>query len=567
MTAGSLAAALALHRGGALVEAERAYRALIAASGHPDAMQLLATLLHQRGRSAEALDWLDRALPQLAQRDAAESNRAAILLALQRHHEALATTEAVLARRPDHVGAQQHRRLALWALARAATDLVAQAAAYASYFAAGGDAPEARLEFGNVLQNVGEAEAAVAEFDAARKAWPKAPEAASASLIAAHFDPVATTATLAERAREAADRYVQQAPAVSALGTRDARIFGFYSPRFADGPVASLVLPVLRELRARGVRVVLYSGFDHDAGDARAYREVADDFREIGGLDDAGFVTLAAADRIAVLFDLCGHAPGNRLRAFAARLAPLQVSWGDWFCTTGLSTMDVFIGDAVTTPPDEDALYAERVVRLPTRFAYALPADAPPPSRRVPDDVCFASFNRLSKLTAPTCAAWARILARVPGSSLLLRSGGLEQASLCARVAARFAAHGIAPERLRFEPFGAYHDTLARYRDVRVALDPFPFNGCVTTFDALAMCVPVVALRGRSLVARQSAALLTAAACQDWVANEVDAYVDLAATLAQDATNEAARARLASAAVRPIFEVAAFTDHLLAALA
>ena len=61
----------------------------------------------------------------LAQRDAAESNRAAILLALQRYPEALATAESVLSRRPDHVGAQQHRRLALWALARAATDLVA----------------------------------------------------------------------------------------------------------------------------------------------------------------------------------------------------------------------------------------------------------------------------------------------------------------------------------------------------------------------------------------------------------------------------------------------------------
>ena len=77
----SLPALLALHRAGRLDEAERGYRTVIAASASADAMQLLASLLHQTGRSAEALDWIEQALPSLAHRDAAESNRAAMLLA------------------------------------------------------------------------------------------------------------------------------------------------------------------------------------------------------------------------------------------------------------------------------------------------------------------------------------------------------------------------------------------------------------------------------------------------------------------------------------------------------
>ena len=70
MNAPALGDALALHRAGRLSEAEAGYRAIIAATADAEAMQLLASLLHQDGRSREALAWLDRALPRLARRNA-----------------------------------------------------------------------------------------------------------------------------------------------------------------------------------------------------------------------------------------------------------------------------------------------------------------------------------------------------------------------------------------------------------------------------------------------------------------------------------------------------------------
>jgi predicted O-linked N-acetylglucosamine transferase (SPINDLY family) len=561
----SLPEVLALHRAGQLDEAETGYRDLIAASGNADAMQLLASLLHQGGRSAEALGWLDRALPHLAQRDAAESNRAAILLALDRPDEAWATAERVLRRTPAHAGAQRNRAFALLAIARGHLDLVAASAAYARYAAARGDDALAFLEYGNVQQNIGAAEDAIASFERARMLAPQVPEVASAALIAAHFDRDADTAALAARARRAGALYAPVLPERAPVAG-DRRCVGFYSPRFGDGPIASLILPVLRELAQRGVRLVLFAGFEHDDVESRAFRAVADAWHVVGAVDDAEFARRVSAERIGVLVDLCGHAPGNRLRAFAARLAPLQVSWGDWFCTTGVRAMDVFLGDPVSTPAQEDAEYSERVLRLPsTRFAYALPADAPA-AASAPGEPCFASFNRLSKLTAATLAAWARILHACPGATLLLRSGGLEQASLQAHTRARFAAHGVAPERLRFEAFGSYADTLARYRDVTLALDPFPFNGCVTTLDALAMGVPVLALKGRSLVARQSAALLHALDCADWVADNVDGYVTLASRLLEPSAQADARARLKRARGAGPFAVGAFVDAWWAAV-
>jgi len=558
--------ALALHRAGRLSEAEAGYRAIIAATADAEAMQLLASLLHQDGRSHEALAWLDRALPQLALRDAAQSNRAAMLLALGRFDEAVASAEQVLARNPHHAGATQNRRLALLGQARAGGELLAKARHYARYAAAGGDDPVAFLEFGNALQNIGAAEKAIAAFERARELDPHSPGIASAALIAAHFRADADAAALARRARAAAAVHSRGVSARDA-GGRDADCFGFYSPRFGAGPLASLVLPVLRALARRGIRIVLFSGHAHGEAEALAFRALAAAWHDVGEMDDESFAACVARERVGVLFDLCGHAPGNRLRAFAARLAPLQPSWGDWFCTTGLPNMDLFIGDAVTTPASEEHCFSERVLRLPrTRFVYALAQDAPVASAEPPAAVCFGSFNRLSKLGDDTVACWARILAAVPRSTLLLRSDGLEQASLRDHTAQRFAAHGIEPARLRCDGFGSHADTLRRYGAVSVALDPFPFNGCVTTCDALAMGVPVVALHGASLVARQSAALLHAIGCEDWVATDVDGYVERACALAAPQANRAARARLGDRGRLAIFDAEGFADELLAAL-
>ncbi|MBK6280704.1 MAG: hypothetical protein IPF57_22485 [Gammaproteobacteria bacterium] len=111
---------------------------------------------------------------------------------------------------------------------------------------------------------------------------------------------------------------------------------------------------MLRALARRGIRIVLFSGHAHGEAEALAFRALAAAWHDVGEMDDESFAACVARERVGVLFDLCGHAPGNRLRAFAARLAPLQPSWGDWFCTTGLPNMDLFIGDAVTTPASEE---------------------------------------------------------------------------------------------------------------------------------------------------------------------------------------------------------------------
>jgi predicted O-linked N-acetylglucosamine transferase (SPINDLY family) len=90
----------------------------------------------------------------------------------------------------------------------------------------------------------------------------------------------------------------------------------------------------------------------------------------------------------------------------------------------------------------------------------------------------------------------------------------------------------VNPDRLSFVPHVGVREYFQNYRQVDVALDPFPFNGGTTTCDALWMGVPVVTLRGSTGVGRAGVSILTNAGLPELIADTPDAYVEVAAKLA-----------------------------------
>jgi len=103
------------------------------------------------------------------------------------------------------------------------------------------------------------------------------------------------------------------------------------------------------------------------------------------------------------------------------------------------------------------------------------------------------------------------------------------------RVLAVMERRGIAASRLilrgRSDELGAH---LEGYRDVDIALDPFPFTGSTTTFESLWMGVPVVTLAGDHMAARWGASILRAAGLDELITDSQAAYVATATALAGD---------------------------------
>ena len=146
--------------------------------------------------------------------------------------------------------------------------------------------------------------------------------------------------------------------------------------------------------------------------------------RVLAGLDNARVAALIAADDLDLLVDLAGHTGHNRLPVFARRPARVALTWLDYVSTTGMSTIDYRVSDAIADPPGvAEAGHSERVLRLPVpAWCWSPPAAAqepgPPPLARVGTPT-FGSFNHAMKLTDATLALWRPLFASLPAARLV----------------------------------------------------------------------------------------------------------------------------------------------------
>lgn len=299
-----------------------------------------------------------------------------------------------------------------------------------------------------------------------------------------------------------------------------------------------------------------------DPSEQAGYRDYdLDVIWQVGSLDDERIAGLLAAAGIDVLVDLNSYSAPRWLRLFPRRPAPVQIGWFNSFATYGFDCFDGIVGDDVVIPIEEEGYFTERVLRVPGTYLafevlYAVPDVAPPPCCRNAGMLTFGALTSSYKLNDATLGVWARVLRSAPGSRMLIRTSTLAEPSNRTHLLARFAALGIAPERLDLEGGAAHFEFLQSYDRIDVALDMFPYSGGTTTSEALWQGVPVLTCAGDRWVARTSESLLRAAGLDAWVAADRDDLVVKASALARDPGTPAAlaalrtgmRARLATSA-------------------
>lgn len=409
---------------------------------------------------------------------------------------------------------------------------------------------EAWNDLGNALTDAGRLDEAREAYRRTLALRPGYHQVESNLLINLHYDPAVDAAALYQAHRDWAKRHAAALPRLAPAprkGGERLRV-GFLSPAFTPGPTAAFAAPVVGHLDRRRFELVAYN-VGATAGIDPAIRGAFGAWHDAAAEDDEALARRIAADGLDVLVDLAGHAPGGRLRTLAMKPAPVIVTWLDYFDTTGLDQVDYIVGDPVSTPEGTPQRFSEAVLHLaPCRFCYAppayAPAVAPPPAARA-GFVTFGSFNRLSKLAPPVLDLWARAVKAVPGSRLLVKNAAFSDPGTREGFAAALAARGVDPARLDLRGPSPHAAMLAEYGEVDIALDCFPYNGGLTTCEALWMGVPVVALQGEAMISRQSASMLRAAGLADLVALDAARFVERAASLASDVAALAAlRARL-----------------------
>jgi predicted O-linked N-acetylglucosamine transferase (SPINDLY family) len=313
----------------------------------------------------------------------------------------------------------------------------------------------------------------------------------------------------------------------------------YVSGDFGNHPVGFLLRDVIARHDRSHFEVHCFSMMRQDDDITVAIRNCVEHWHDVLLDSDEEVAKRIHAEGIHLLVDLSGHTAYNRLAAFARKPAPVSVTWIGYFHSTGLESIDYFITDPYTSPRGCDQHYSEIPVWLPhSRFCFSPPSyasDVSPLPARESGYLTFGCFNRLDKLSEPVIAAWARILQRVPQSRLLLKAAGLSDEKVAAKLLARFLNHGISNDRLELRGPSSHEEMLAEYGDMDIALDPFPFNGGMTTLEALWMGVPVVTLAGSGIVSRQSVSMLTNLGLEERLAfANIETYVAGAVALAKD---------------------------------
>ncbi len=272
-------------------------------------------------------------------------------------------------------------------------------------------------------------------------------------------------------------------------------------------------------------------------------------WRRVAMMEGYKAAKVIADDRIDILIELNGLTTGSRWDTLRLKPTPIQITYCGYPHTTGLPTVDYRIIDSITDPPGTlaDASAVEKLVRLdPCFLCYRPPRGEDAPASRGdgappnPGAITFGSFNNLTKLSEFTLRTWAEVLARVPGSRLMLKGTSLSDSAVREFTLGRLGAAGIDAEHVTLLPGApSTRSHLELYQQMDIALDTFPYAGTTTTCEALFMGVPVVSLARAwdddgCHSERVGASLLSCVGDSDLIAASAEEYVQIAARLASD---------------------------------
>ena len=505
-----------------------------------DAVNLLGTLLQDAGRSAEAIVHYERLLAMAPDRPAYRHNYANALLDAKRPHDAVSQWEQLLATQPDYL-------LGWIALSVAYLEVDDTARAIEAGRRAVSMAPDLAPAAGNLafaLGRAGELDEAIAVLQRGVESNPGELRLRSSLLMLLNYSTRTNDEIRLAHVRYGESLGKPSQPARTPNDTARPLRIGILSGDLADHSVAFFLQPMLEQAHD-GLVFEAFSNGVPKPGDPRTpqLKALFAVWHECASMSFEGLDAAIRERKIDVLIELGGHTESGRLPALASKPAPVIVSAIGYPNTTGVPAVDWRVVDSITDPPGSEHLCTERLLRLdPCFLCYSPPQEAPEPALPEADaPITFGSFNNAAKIGPTSIELWARVLKTVPGSRLLLKSQTLSDAAGRARIEKRLAQAGIEASRLELVAYSkTRQEHLELYKRVHVALDTTPYNGTTTTCEALWMGVPVLTTLGDRHAARVSASLLHAAGHPELVAKDADAFVQLAASLAQD------RARLAT---------------------
>jgi predicted O-linked N-acetylglucosamine transferase (SPINDLY family) len=308
---------------------------------------------------------------------------------------------------------------------------------------------------------------------------------------------------------------------------------GLVSPDFKNHPVFFWISSLLKHAPSdsdNNFEIHCYSSISPNQF-SESLRSVCHKLEYINHLSDLELAEKIYDDEIHILVDLSGHTAANRLKTFALKPAPLQITWLGQAGPMGLPQIDYMIADPFLVREGEEVFFTEKIYRMPHCFAPYSAQDyenlqVNRSLARNDGVIVLGSFNNSMKINKEVLEAWAQILNSVPKSILLMSNHNVHSTNYRKKILDFFGDHGVDKERIEFENPSDKHAYFQRFNKIDIALDPFPFTGGTTTHETLMMSIPLISINGAKLAHRNSASILYFSKLDELIAIDQTDYIN-----------------------------------------
>lgn len=315
-------------------------------------------------------------------------------------------------------------------------------------------------------------------------------------------------------------------------------IVGFVINESVLSETLCFVESIFRAYDRDRVKVIVYQQYSQPYSGTVALRQMVDDWRPTYDIDDATLDLIIRNDKLSALVDLCGARPGHRRQVLRGRPAPVNVDWLAFPYAPLGATADAILVDDIVVPSggsevpavslgESMVAYGGGSVELETgEDAEGLAA--------ADGHVTFGAFMDPVRVME-SAALWAGALRQAPGARLLLGAGGDVYSGTKDSMSQLFDDLGVA-DRVNIpdgdDPAAGRAGFLAA---IDILLEARHVCNPSLICDALWMGAPVVAPGGSRPTIRIARSVLNAAGKADWVGDDDEAFIRIAAELAGDA--------------------------------
>ena len=236
-----------------------------------------------------------------------------------------------------------------------------------------------------------------------------------------------------------------------------------------------------------------------------------------------------------LLIETSGRGEGNQIDILRNKPAKKTMSWLGYGFSTGLKNIDYFFSDNIMIPEINKKFYIEnKVITKNAPFGVYKPildlasSDSPFVENKF---ITYGYLSRSIRLNDKIIQTIGKILNLNKNSRILFNYTDYYFKGMQDLILSKLQPFNIDKNRIIFRFDTPIDKALAR---IDIYLDSFPHNSGTTIIEALYCGVPVVTLQNDHIMGRLGASILCTIGKNEWIANTVDEYVNIASKLASN---------------------------------